>query len=151
MDTNEIQLCMKKINPLFEFNVFAANKIPIWVNLPTFIVSNLDPDSKPGSHWIAIHIDAKGVGEYFDSFGRKPTGYHRLFLKRNTKRWFYNCQTIQNYFTSVCGEYCLVYLYFKFRCKTMHDFINQFSNNSLCNDLVLRTMFKSIFMNKKYK
>jgi hypothetical protein len=141
-----MQLCMNKISSSFKSNVFAANQIPIWVNLPAFIISNLDPDTKPGSHWVAIHVDVNGIGEYFDSFGRKPTGYHKLFLKRNAKRWFYNYKSLQNHFTSVCGEYCLVYLYFKYQGKTMYDFLTLFSNNSLCNDLVLRTLFKSVFM-----
>lgn len=141
-----MQLCMNKISSRFKSNVFAANQIPIWFNLPAFIISNLDPDTKPGSHWVAIHIDVNGIGEYFDSFGRKPTGYHKLFLKRNTKRWFYNYKSLQANFTSVCGEYCLVYLYFKFQGKTMYDFLTLFSNNSLCNDLVLRALFKSVFM-----
>lgn len=146
MDTNEIQYCMKKINPRFKSNVFASNQIPIWVNLPVFIVSNLDPDSKPGSHWVAIHINTNGVGEYFDSFGRKPTGYHKLFLNRNAKRWCSNHKSLQNRFTSVCGEYCLVYLYFKYQGKTMSDLLSLFSENSLCNDLILRNMFKSFFV-----
>lgn len=146
MDTNEIQLCMNKINTRFVSNVFAANRIPIWVNLPAFIISNLDPDYKPGSHWVAMHIDVNGIGEYFDSFGRKPTGYHKLFLKRNTKRWFYNHTSLQNQFTSVCGEYCLVYIYFKFQGKSMSDMLNLYSDNSLSNDLVTRKLFKSIYM-----
>ncbi|EGG18909.1 hypothetical protein DFA_02648 [Cavenderia fasciculata] len=36
---------------------------------------NLDPHNKPGSHWIAVYIDAdkdKSV-EYYDSFGQEPT------------------------------------------------------------------------------
>lgn len=144
MDTTELQLCMNKISPSFKSNVFAANQIPIWVNLPAFIICNLDPDSKPGSHWVAMHIDVNGIGEYFDSFGRKPTGYHKLFLNRNTKRWFHNNKSLQNHLTSVCGEYCLVYLYFKFQGKTMSDFLSLFSSNTLCNDLVLRTLFKSV-------
>lgn len=145
MDTNEIQFCMKKISPKFKSNVFAANRIPFRISLPVFLISNLDPDSKPGSHWIAIHIDINGEGEYFDSFGRKPCGYHKLFLIRNTKRWIYNNVPLQNRFTSVCGEYCLVYLYFKFHRKSLLDFIRLFSENSLCNDLILRNMFKSLY------
>lgn len=145
MDTEELQLCMKKICPTIESNVFPANRIPVFMNLPVYIISNLDPDSKPGSHWIAIHIDINGNGEYFDSFGRKPTGYHKLFLKRNSKKWFHNHVSIQNHFTSVCGEYCLVYIYFKLKGKTMLDFLSLFNKDTICNDLIVRNMFRSIF------
>lgn len=145
MDTSEIKHFMSKINFNIKSNVFAANKMPIFDQLPVYLISNLDPDYKPGSHWIAIYIDINGVGEYFDSYGRKPEGYHKMFLKRNSNKWFYNHKSFQNPFTSVCGEYCLVYLYFKKRGKTMDDFQSMFSDDSLCNDLIVRNMFKSIF------
>ncbi|EGG20063.1 hypothetical protein DFA_07180 [Cavenderia fasciculata] len=38
-------------------------------------IMNLDPHNKPGSHWVAVYIDAdkdKSV-EYYDSFGQEPT------------------------------------------------------------------------------
>lgn len=145
MDTEELQLCMKKICPAIELNVFPANRIPIFVNLPVYMISNLDPDSKPGSHWIAMHIDIDGNGEYFDSFGRKPSGYHKLFLKRNAKKWFYNHVSIQNHFSSVCGEYCLVYINFKFNGRTMFDFLSSFSENTICNDLIVKNTYTFFF------
>lgn len=146
MDTNEIQNFMRIINPYIECNVFAANRLPVYSSLPICIISNLDPDTKPGSHWVAIHVDNNGVGEYFDSFGRKPIEHHKKFLKRNAKIWVYNNKHLQNYFTSICGEYCLVYLYFRYKKMfTMKQFINFFSTNTLCNDLLLDEMFNSIF------
>lgn len=136
---------MKKIKPELEFCVYPANRLPISVSKPSYIISNLDPDTKPGSHWIAIYLRNDGVGEYFDSYGRKPTSYHLNFLKRNTKGWFSNSNRIQNDFTAVCGEYCLLYLYFRFNGKTMNDFVNCFTKNTLCNDLILRNMFLYAF------
>lgn len=142
MDTKEIQCFMKKIKPELEFSVYPANRLPIIVSEPCYIISNLDPDTKPGSHWVAMYLGHGGVGEYFDSYGRKPTSYHLSFLNRNTKRWAFNSDRIQNDFTSVCGQYCLVYLYFKFKGKTMTDFVRCFSKNTLCNDLLLIIFFK---------
>lgn len=147
MDTQEISFLLSKIDPKLMLNVFAANRIPMFDELPIFLVSNLDPDTKKGSHWIAIHIDKYGVGEYFDSYGRKPIGYHLDFLKRNAKKWIFNDKRIQNNFTSICGEYCLIYLYFKYMNKSMHNFVNIFTTNTLYNDLLLRNMFKIIFLN----
>lgn len=145
MDTQEVQLHMRKIHPLLEYNVFAANRIPIHVKLPIFFVSNLDPDSKPGSHWIAIYIDEHGDGEYFDSFGRKPRGSHYLFLKTNCKKWVYNTQVVQNYLTSVCGEYCLLYIYFRINGVSFNNFLQMFSEDTLCNDVIINKIFKSLF------
>jgi hypothetical protein len=35
-------------------------------------IMNLDPSSKPGSHWVAVYINPNESLEYFDSFGRDP-------------------------------------------------------------------------------
>lgn len=145
MNTQDIQKFMKKIDSRLEFNVFAANRIPVRVHLPCYLISNLDPDTKSGSHWIAIFINVDGVGEYFDSFGRKPTGYHTTFLERNTKRINYNSKVIQNYLSSVCGIYCLVYIHFRYKGISMSNFIKMFSNDTLYNDLLISEMLKTIF------
>lgn len=109
MDTQEIEKYLYEIHPNLKFNVYAANRLPITVEVPAYIISNLDPDSKPGSHWIAIHIDKNHIGQYFDSYGRPPSGYHRTFLKRNSHRWDFNAKKLQDDWTSFCGEYCLMY------------------------------------------
>lgn len=145
MNTKEIQLFLKQIHQKLEFNVFAANEIPMHFTWPVYLIANLDPNTKPGSHWVAIHIDISGVGEYFDSFGQKPTGYHEYFLKTNCKKWFYNNKVLQNYFSSVCGIYCLVYMYFRFKGISMFNFITIFSEDTFCNDIIVKEMFKSVF------
>lgn len=148
MDTNEIEKYLKEISPSIQFNVFAANKIPIYFTPPTYIISNLDPDTKPGSHWVAMCINTKGVGEYFDSFGRKPTGYHEMFLKTNCRKWIYNNRVIQNYLSSLCGIYCLVYIYFKCNGVSMSDFLDIFSDNTLFNDQIVQDMFKTFILKR---
>lgn len=145
MNTFEIGQCLKTIHHSLMRNVFAANRLPVYMAPPVYLISNLDPDTKPGSHWIAIYINANGVGEYFDTFGRKPKGYHLAFLKRNASRWSYNHKVIQNLFSSFCGEYCLTYLYFKYRGICLRNFVNMFSENTIKNDVLLKKMFKSFF------
>lgn len=145
MNTFDIQSNLRKIHPSLQYNVYAANRLPIHVQTPAYLISNLDPDTQPGSHWIAIHIDSHGVGEYFDTYGRSPTGYHRMFLNRNSKQWNFSNHRIQNEWTSVCGEYCLMYLLYKFNKQRLMEFTNQFSSNTLNNDMLLYMMFKSYF------
>lgn len=146
MNTLEITKCLKKLCHLLEFNVYAANRIPIHVTQPFYMISNLDPDTRPGSHWIALYINNKGVGEYFDTFGRKPESYHLSFLRKNTNRWIYNHKVIQSVFSSVCGEYCLLYLYFKLRGMCMTDFIDMFTDDTFQNDIMLKQMFKTFIV-----
>lgn len=146
MNTIEIMECLFKINPSLRNNVYAANRLPIYIEAPTFLVSNLDSDKKPGSHWVAIHIDQSSVGQYFDSFGRSPEGTHRTFLNRNCRQWDYNNKRIQNDWTSVCGEYCVVYLYYKFYGKSMLEFTNIFqTDETVRNDILVYDMFKYYF------
>lgn len=146
MNTVEIQECLYKIHGSLQNNVYAANRLPVHMETPTFLVSNLDSDTQPGSHWVAIHIDKDSVGQYFDSFGRPPAGFHRTFLNRNCRIWDFNIKRLQNDWTSVCGEYCMVYLYYKFHGKSMWDMTNTFnSKETLVNDILLYDAFKCYF------
>lgn len=145
MNTYEISKCLKIVHHSIITNVFAANRLPIYMTPPVYLICNLDPDTKPGSHWIAIFINANGIGEYFDSFGRKPESYQLAFLKRNAIRWTYNSKVIQNFFSSLCGEYCLMYLYLKYRGICMRNFENIFTGDTYNNDVLLKGMFKSFF------
>lgn len=152
MNTLDIQECLYKIHPSLKKHVYAANRLPILIEAPTFLISNLDSDTQPGSHWVAIHIEEGRVGQYFDSYGRAPEGFHRTFLNRNCKVWNYNDNRIQNDWTSVCGEYCMVYLYYKFQGKSLMEFTNIFnSNETIWNDITVYDMFKHYFKYKSEK
>lgn len=145
MNTIDIQQCLHYIHPTLQNNVYAANRLPLHVKTPTYLISNLDKDIEPGSHWIAMHIDRNGVGQYFDSYGRPPTGYHRGFLNRNARQWDFNRYRLQHDLTSVCGEYSLTYLYYKFYGNTMMDFIKFFSINKISNDIFIYKLFATLF------
>lgn len=148
MDTIQIKHYLSKIDESIACNVYAANRLPIYVHTPMYAISNLDTDSKPGSHWIAMHIDGNGFGQYFDSYGRPPEKYHRTFLENNSRMWDYNINRIQHDFTTVCGEYCIMYLYYKYHGRSMNDFLKMFKNSTICNDIRLVRLFDSIFVTK---
>lgn len=145
MNTCNIKEFLKEIDPSFRNNVFAANRLPIRVSLPIYLISNLDPDTMPGSHWVAVYINNNGVGEYFDSFGRKPQGHLEQFLNKNCKYFVCNGKVIQNYLSPVCGMYCLLYIYCRHKSISMYEFINMFCNNTVYNDICLEMMFKDVF------
>ena len=42
------------------------------ISFPSVYVYNLDPNYKPGVHWVTVYNDRKGRPEYFDPFGRPP-------------------------------------------------------------------------------
>lgn len=127
--------------------VYAANRLPQYVNHPCTIVVNTDRDTSPGTHWIAIFIDRQGYGMYFDSYGRPPfISEHLAFLRRNTKTWTYSRKILQNYFSTVCGYYCLVYLLFRINRYTHANFLQMFNTSDLNeNDNLIVHMFHYYF------
>ena len=65
---------MKKhphFRPVFK-EVYARNRLPRLLNVPSALVGNTDPDHRMGQHWVAIYIDANSRGEYYDPTGRPP-------------------------------------------------------------------------------
>jgi hypothetical protein len=52
--------------------VYARNRLPRRLNVPSALVENTDPDDRPGTHWVALYIDANSRGEYYDPTGRPP-------------------------------------------------------------------------------
>ena len=74
MTTLEINTLLKKhphSRPVFK-GVYARNRLPRLLNVPSALVGNTDPDHPMGQHWIAIYIDANSRGEYYDPTGRPP-------------------------------------------------------------------------------
>ena len=61
----------------------------------SFVIYNLDPSYKPGSHWVAVHFDKNSVGEYFDSFAHYPSHEVVHFLRSHAKGWQYNRMQVQ--------------------------------------------------------
>lgn len=146
MNTMELEEYLKEMkHPGFYVGVHAANRLPFSCKIPCAIIANTEPDSSNGLHWTALFISRNGYGEYFDSFGRPPTGYHQKFIKEKTRVWTYNKNTLQNVLSSVCGQYCLMYLLFKMNGFTLAGFVHFLSNNTLHNDAIITHLFKSFF------
>lgn len=100
-------------------------------NKPFAFIINLDPSSKPGSHWVAVYIDPIGSKsiEYFDSFGReipndvlkdikliidimKPTS----ILKVKSNHVIHQHSDTMN-----CGYFAMAFLIDRFRGKSFAE------------------------------
>lgn len=141
----------KHVAPLFE-GVFAANTLPRKLEkCPALLICNTDPISKPGSHWVAFYIDKHGVGEYWDSYGMPPlVSQHKKFLQRHCKKWTYNHTCLQALDSSVCGEYCVLYLVHRAHGYSLHSFIRKlFKSDPVKNDDIVRRLFKRMFGRKR--
>jgi len=74
------------------------------------MVSNTDPQHRPGRHWIAIYISSdRQFGEYFDSFGRDAPPSFVRFMNDNCMYWTFNETHLQSIASNFCGYYCVYY------------------------------------------
>lgn len=147
MDTNDITRVLTAdphTGPLF-VGVYACDQLPLKISRPSLCVANTDPSTKGGMHWVSFYFPKSGPSEFFDSYGRKPTVWqHYAFLKRNSNQWVYNKQDLQALGSTVCGQYCVMYLLYRARGIAMSEFLSNFSKNDLAfNDNLVAKMFKS--------
>ena len=82
---------------------------PITEKKPSVCIINTDPCDEPGSHWVAVFIKSHSETEFFDSYGLLSLNEDLVTkLKFFSHVEFYTTK-LQG-FSTVCEEYCLVYL-----------------------------------------
>ena len=78
---------------------------------------NTDPHDKPGTHWVCLYV-VPPVVESFDSYGMKPFLPEILnFIDRHQSRAEWNPFDYQALNTTVCGQYCVYYLWQRHKRK----------------------------------
>ena len=71
--------------------VYARNRLPISLSEPSALIGNTDPYDRPGTHWVALCIDANSRGEYYDPTGRPPfLRAYVNFMNKHCTSWTYN-------------------------------------------------------------
>ena len=107
-------------------------------------ITNLDGYSDIGTHWVALHVNNNVT--YFDSFRVKhiPKEIKTFINNKNIKT---NIFKIQAYDPVMCGYFCIGFIDFMFKGKTLKEFINLFSPNNFekNDDIILK-----YFMNNAY-
>ena len=87
-------------------------------------VINVDEYSDIGTHWIALYVNNKTV-TYFDSFGVE----HRLKEVKKfigNRNIISNVYRIQNYDSIMCGYFCIGFIDYMFKGKSLTDYTNLF-------------------------
>lgn len=95
-----------------EYFVIAADQMKDLkiTKYPAVVIQNVDLITQPGSHWISyFFVSAKEV-EYFDSYGKHLYIYD-FVEKPDARITFQNTRVLQGWFSSLCGEFCLYFLY----------------------------------------
>lgn len=146
----QIKEFLRKKLPRSHVFVTSVNTLPTSFSLPMAVCTNLSRSNELGSHWVGIVINARGEGEYFDSYGRKPTSPEILrFLRMHTIRWSYNKRQIQQLSSSVCGHYVCLYIYYRLKNIPLETFLTNFTANLFLNDYGVVKMFQNFDRNKQ--
>ena len=149
MDSLEIVRILKqdRFTKHYFRGVFACDQLPTrYVPRPSAFVVNTDPSNKPGQHWVAIYITQNGEGEYFDSYGQKPTlPQLKSFLKENASLINFNRQPLQGPLSAVCGQYTIFFLLHRCRGSSMRNITHLFSSDKMDNDITVNDFIKKTF------
>ena len=104
-------------------------------------VINLDEYENTGTHWVALFVKPKYT-IYFDSFGIEhiPSGINKFIGNKNSKS---NIFRLQAYDSIMCGYYCIEFINYMLKGKTLLDYTNLFSPNDFKkNDQFIKRIFK---------
>ena len=129
MDTLQINHALRHWKPCFR-GTFAINHLPVAQTLdpPFACVINLDEFPSGGTHWVALYSDELGRLEYFDSAGLPPP-HHDNLNRIIDSSLSYNALRLQSSCSSVCGEYCILFLASRMEHVSFNQFIRSFSVN----------------------
>ena len=104
--------------------VYSRDNLPNKIKDGAYVI-NLDEYSDIGTHWVALWRNINSV-TYFDGFGLKhiPKEIKTFIKYKNVKT---NIFRIQAYDSIMCGYFCIVFINFIFKGKTLTEFTNLFS------------------------
>ena len=104
-------------------------------------ILNLDEYESIGTHWIALYVNAKNI-RYFDSFGVEhiPKEIKKFIGNKNI---ITNIYRIQAYDPIMCGYFCIGFVYFMLKGKSLLEHTNLFSPNEYKkNDKIILKYFQ---------
>ena len=128
-----------KNKPRFN-GVYSRNNLPKMITKEAYVI-NLDENANIGTHWTALFVKPKYT-VYFDSFGVEyiPKEIKRFIGNKDIKA---NIFRLQAYDSIMCGYFCIEFINYMFKGKTLLEYTNLFSPNSFKkNDEIIKSIFK---------
>ena len=120
--------------------VYSRNNLPDKIKKGAYVIK-LDEYANIGTHSIALFVKPKYI-VYFDSFGivhipKEINTFIRNDIKSNIFR-------LQAYDSIMCGYYCIEFINYILKGKTLLDYTNLFSPNDFKkNDQIIKRIFKN--------
>ena len=145
-----------EINEYYEnetrFNgVYSRNNLPNKIKKGAYVI-NLDEYKNTGTHWVSLLVKTNEV-IYFDSFGIEhiPIEINKFIRSKelgsavgSNKKIEANIFRIQAYDSIMCGYFCIEFINYMLKGKTLLDYTNLFSPNGFKkNDQIIKRIFKN--------
>ena len=106
----------------------------------TYII-NIDEYKSIGTHWITLYVNVENLTR-FDSFGAEhiPKEIKKFIRHENI---ITNIYRIQAYDSIICGYFCIGFIAFMLKGKSLLDYTNLFSPNDYeKNDKIILKYFQ---------
>ena len=105
------------------FNVYSRDNLPSKIKDGAYVI-NLDEYSDIGTHWIAFYVKNSDI-TYFDSFGVEhiPKEIKAFIENRNIKTNIFRIQACDSI---MCEYFCITFIDFMFKGKTLTEYTNLF-------------------------
>lgn len=137
--------------------VYSSDNIPLLKKIKSSLILNFDKENEPGSHFIAVFLNRKKHLLYFDPLNLGFTPVNIALYINKYKKCFNLSQNMQNYESSFCGFYCMLFIISnligkKYWMKLEKKFYFQdLKNDDICINLICKTIenFSSQLKNKK--
>ena len=138
-----------KNEPRFN-GVYSRNNLPNKIKKGAYVII-LDEYENSGTHWVSLFVKPKYTTEssssertvYFDSFGVEhiPKEINKFIGNKKIKASIFR---IQAYDSIMCGYFCIEFINYMLKGKTLLDHTNLFSPNDFKkNDQVIKRIFKN--------
>ena len=111
MDSLQLStICKQLLGTSFE-GVFASNNLPMGERSERTFIINTDTSNLPGQHWIAVCI-RENIGYVFDPLAMIPPPLRLInWMNKRYDQWSYNKRQVQPIDSTLCGAYCIHFLY----------------------------------------
>ena len=120
--------------------MYSRNNLPNKIKKGAYVI-NLDEYENMGTHWVSLFVKPKYT-VYFDSFGTEhiPKEINKFFNNDIKSNIF----IIQAYVSIMCAYFCIEFINYMLKGKTLLDYTNLFSPNDFKkNDQVIKRIFKN--------
>ena len=122
--------------------VYSRNNLPNKIKKRAYVI-NLNEYKNTGTHWVSLSVKTNEV-IYFDSFGIEHIPKEINKFIGSNKKIKASIFRIQAYDSIMCGYFCIEFINYMLKGKTLLDYTNLFSPNDFKkNDRVIKRIFKN--------